>query len=103
MDGGAADGCVVVVLRAGTACPQSCCLGCSFGFGAGPLLGDVFDVVKGIKDCEWVAQECWPPCVWKGEQPWCGVSFAGICWWEEHIVAVADGVFGCRGAGVVGE
>ena len=78
-------------------------MGCCFGFGAGPPLGDVLDVVKGIKDCEWVAQECWPPCMWEREQPWCGVPGAGSSWWEEHVVAVADGVLGCWGACVVGE
>ena len=49
------------------------------------------------------AKEGRPPCVWDREQRWDAMPSAIHHWGEEHLVAFADGAFGCGGAGVGAE
>ena len=102
MDGGTADVWVGFVLGACAMCPQSCCSGCFLGIAAGPLACDVPDVIEAVQYGEWASQENGPPCMWDWEQLRDGVPVAVHGQGEEHLIAAADGVFGCRGTGVVG-
>ena len=95
-DGDATGALVGFVLGASAVRPQ---LGRSSGFlgiVAGPSVCDGFDVIEAIKESERAAQESRPPCMWDWEQQRDTMPSAVHHRREEHLVAVADGVFGCR-------
>ena len=103
MDGDATDVWVGFLLGASTMRPQSCCLSGFFGIVIGPLMCDVSNVIEAIEDSEWAAKEGGPPHVWDWEQHWDAMPCAIHSRSEEHIMAAADGAFGCGGASIGSE
>ena len=103
VDGDATGALVGFMLGASAACPQSSCSSGFFGIVAGPFTCDTLDVIETIKDGEWAAQEGRPPCVWDWEQRRDAMPCAVHSQREEHLVAAADGAFGCGGAGAGSE
>ena len=103
MDGDATDVWVGFMFSASTMHPQLCCLSGFFVVVVGPLMCDVSNVIKAIEDSEWAAKEGGPPCMWDWEQCRDAMPCAVHSQSEEHIVAAADGAFGCGGASVGSE
>ena len=100
VDGDATGALVGFMLGASAVRPQSGRSSSFLGIVAGPPMCDAFDVIKAIEDGERAAQEGRPPCMWDWEQRRDAMTSAIHSQREEHLVAVADGAFGCGGASV---